>query len=170
MLEEKMSASSSNLVQALSANKVVLDEMNRLLNEELENIVKMDANAIEEIGPRKKTLMSRLDSSSGECQKLLHTLAMELQLPQAQTLSEILPRLTGADRNALQQLQKALQELGDQVNNQLTRNRELLENSVEMVNNSLHFFNNLLTKRPTYGQQGALLDGGAGVRLVNKEV
>lgn len=165
-----MTASLNALMQALATNKTVLTELAAFLDEEQRSVVNLDAAAIDGQAERKQELMARLEATGASCQERLRQAAQELQLPQAETLSALMPRLAATERIALQQMQKALQALGIRVNRQLALNRELLDNSLNLVNDSLQFFNRMLTRRPTYGQQGMMMEGGSGIRLVNKEI
>jgi chromosome segregation ATPase len=165
-----MTASLNQFMQALSANKAVLEELAAFLTEEQQSIVNLDTIAIEGRAERKKLLLAQLETSATTCRQRLRQLAQELQLPQAETISALLPRLTGTQRTALQNLQQGLQQLSDEVNRLLAFNRELLDSSLGIINSSLQFFNSLLTKRPTYGQHGMMMDSGSSIRLVNKEI
>jgi hypothetical protein len=165
-----MTASLNHFMQALSANKAVLEELAAFLTEEQQSIVNLDTAAIEGRAERKKLLLAQLESCATTCRLRLRQLGQELQLPQAETISALLPRLAGTQRTALQKLQQGLQELSDEVNRLLAFNRELLDSSLGIINSSLQFFNSLLTKRPTYGQHGMMMDSGSSIRLVNKEI
>jgi flagellar biosynthesis/type III secretory pathway chaperone len=165
-----MTASLNNFMQALSANEAALRELAAFLDEEQQSIVNLDSAAIEGRVERKNLLLARLEGCAADCRLRLRQLGRELQLPQAETISALLPRLTGVQQAALRKLQQSLQELSDEVNRLLAFNRELLDSSLGIINSSLQFFNSLLTKRPTYGQHGMMMDSGSSIRLVNKEI
>ena len=165
-----MTANLDRLMQSLAAEAGLLEEMSVLLNEERRSVVNLDAAALEVETERKKELQARLESSSSLCRQQLHRLGEELRLPGVKTISEVLPRLSGAEHVALKQAQQRLLRLGGEVDRQQSLNRNLLENSLNLVNESLQFFNSLLTRRPTYGQHGMMMDSGSGIRLVNKEI
>jgi len=164
-----MTDSINKFMQGLTEKKALLETMLVFLQEEQKSVVNLDAESVEKHTEKKKDLMAKLEMSAISCHKQLRVVAKELLLPQAETISEILPALSPSLRAMLQQLQKQLQSLSEKVNRQLSLNRELLDNSLHLVNNSLQFFNNLLTKRPTYGNQGRMNEGGSGIRLINRE-
>ena len=165
-----MSETISQLQQALTAHKEAMAELLKLLEREQRTILEHDLAGLDAHGESKRRLLVSLETAANSCRQLIHRAAAELKTPSAANLSALLPYLPLRQRPVLQNLQRHLTETGNTLNRQLTLNRELLQGNLKAVNSSLQFFNNLLSRQTTYGEQGRMVAGGSGIRLVCKEI
>lgn len=164
-----MAQSAQELISALTDNDRIVNELLRLLEQEQEGITRLQGARVEEVASGIRDLLTRLEGAASDIRRLLASVARETGLQDGATLSAIIPLLPPHQRETLNRLRTRLLENGQQVNRLLEFNRELLAGGVQAVNSALDFFKSITTRRTTYGDQGKLLDGGDGVRLVNRE-
>ena len=160
----------SELVDALSRKRMVLEELFTLLEAEQRSIIEVDVARLENLDDRKRELLTLLERISGECRLLIKSAAEDLHVQKADNLSSILPKISPPVRDKLKGLQARLLELGESVQKVLSFNKDLLESSLQHVNDSLEFFNSLFMRRSTYGESGSMVRSSNEVRLVCKEI
>lgn len=165
-----MAQSVHELINSLTENDRIVGELLQLLEEEQQNVTQLKGDRVEEVACRIRDLLGRLEAAASDIRRILARLAREVGLQDGATLSRIIPLLELPQRKALEELRARLIERGELVNRLLEFNRELLSGGLQAVNNALDFFKSVMTRRTTYGDQGRLLDGSNGVRLVNREV
>jgi flagellar biosynthesis/type III secretory pathway chaperone len=168
--EDVMSNSISELISVLSEKRGTMEELLRLLEEEQRCIVKLDLPNLEAQVEKKKQLLVDLETSNNLCRQLVKQAALELDLPEAASLSPLLPKVALPQRDTLKGLQNRLLELGTALDRLLAFNGELLQGSLRTVNRSLGFFGNLFSRSKTYGEAGCMVKGTTDIRLVCKEI
>ncbi|TWJ18058.1 flagellar export chaperone FlgN [Geobacter argillaceus] len=165
-----MAESVLELINSLTENDRIVQELLQLLEEEQQNVAQLQGDRVEELAGRIRDLLGRLEAAASDIRRILARLAREAGLRDGATLSLIIPLLALPHRAVLEELRARLMERGELVNRLLEFNRELLSGGLQAVNNALDFFKSVMTtRRTTYGDQGKLLDGSNGVRLVNRE-
>lgn len=157
------------LITALTDNDRIVEELLLLLEQEQVSITRLQGEQVEEVAGRIRDLLNRLEGAISDIRHLIASLARETGLQDGTTLSGIIPLLPPHQRDTLERLRVRLMTNGEQVNSLLEINRELLSGGLQAVTNALDFFKSIMTRRTTYGDQGKLLDGANGVRLVNRE-
>ncbi len=164
-----MAKSVQELIGLLTDNDRIVGELLQLLEEEQESIARLKGERVEEMAGRIRDLVGQLESAARNIRQLILRLAEELGLPSGATLSLVITKLPLGQKTTLEELRSRLLERGEMINRLLEFNRELLEGGLQAVNNSLQFFRAVMTRSNTYGGQGQLVDGSAGIRLVNRE-
>lgn len=164
-----MAQSVHELIGTLTENDRVIRELLQLLEEEQQDIARLNGDRVEAVAGRIRDLLSSLELAASDIRRILARLAGEVGLQDGATLSQIIPRLALPQRKALEELRAGLIERGELVNRLLEFNRELLSGGLQAVNGALDYFKSVMTRRTTYGDQGRLLDGSNDVRLVNRE-
>ena len=157
------------LITSLTENDRIIGELLQLLEEEQENVARLQGERVEAVAGRIRDLLGRLEAAASDIRRILARLAREVGLQDGATLSLIIPLLEPSQRKPLEELRARLVQRGELVNRLLEFNRELLSGGLQAVNNALEFFKTVMTRRTTYGDQGRLLDGSNGARLVNRE-
>lgn len=164
-----MVQSVQELITSLTENDRVIGELLQLLEEEQQNVVQLQGERVEAVAGRIRDLLARLEAAASDIRRILARLAREVGLQDGTTLSLIIPHVALPQRKSLEELRAGLIERGELVNGLLEFNRELLSGGLQAVNSALEFFKTVMTRRATYGDQGRLLDGANGARLVNRE-
>lgn len=164
-----MAQSVQELINSLTENDRIVGELLQLLDEEPQHIAQLQGDRVEELAGRIRDLLGSLEAAASDIRRILARLAREVGLHDGATLSQIIPLLALPQRKTLEELRARLMERGELVNRLLEFNRELLSGGLQAVNSALDFFKSVMTRRTTYGDQGRLLDGSNGVRLVNRE-
>jgi flagellar biosynthesis/type III secretory pathway chaperone len=164
-----MAKSIEQLIEALGQKEVVLAELLRLMEEERRCIVELDMASLELQVEKKKEALARLQQCATLAKRLMAELASELELPKAERLSALLPKLVSSQREELQELQRRLLEQGALVQSVEATNKSLLEGALGTVNRSLEFFGRLFSRSNTYGEGGRMVGGGCPPRLLRRE-
>lgn len=165
-----MTAGIDDLIKTLREKGTLLDEMYQLLEEEKNCIVALDVARLETNQSAIDDAMGRLERLNENCRLLLLKAGTALGLEGNATLSPLIARTTGEERQALQGLQNELTTSTMTLDNLLSFNRSLLQDSLGLVDRSLNFFNRMFSNPTTYGEAGRMRSNSAEARLVCKEI
>lgn len=158
------------LITALKEKGALLDEMYRLLEEEQNCIVALDMARLEANQSAIDSAMVRMERLNVNCRALLAKAGDTFGLDNNGRLTPLIERTAGRERLMLQGLQKDLTTSTTAVDNLLSLNRGLLQDSLGIVDRSLNFFNGLFNSPTTYGEAGRMKNTKSGARLVCKEI
>jgi hypothetical protein len=100
-----------------------------------------------------------MGESGARCRELVREVALELELPDAASISPLLARLAEPQREALQGVQRGLLERGATLERRLASNADLLQGVLQTATRSLEFFGRLFNKSSTYGYAGQMMGG-----------
>lgn len=165
-----MTNSISELITVLSGKRGTMEELLLLLEEEQRCIVELDMQNLDAQVEKIKRMLVELETSNNLCRQLVKQAAVEFDLPEAASLSPLLPKVESSQRDILKGLQNRLLELGSALDRLLAFNAELLQGSLRTVTRSLEFFGNMFSRSKTYGEAGCMVKGTSDVRLVCKEI
>lgn len=165
-----MAGSMDSLISLLSENEQVLDDLASALDEEQRCIVELDLKRLGENSSRKRQLMSRLGEFRQEGMRLLREAGNELGCKETTDLSGLLTVAGARERARLAPLQQRLVTRARSVARQHEVNRRILEKSNGMINSSLSLCARMLGGCDTYGAQGRISNGMAGVSILRREI
>ncbi|WP_243370231.1 flagellar protein FlgN [Geotalea sp. SG265] len=165
-----MTAGIDELIMTLQEKGALLDDMHRLLEEEQSCITALDLARLETNQAEIDDAMARLERLNGDCKVLLAKAGTALGLEGNDRLSPLIARISVRERTVLQGVQDNLTSSTTELDTLLSRNRNLLQDSLGLVGRSLKFFNNVFNNAATYGEAGTLRTGSGGARLVCKEI
>ncbi|MBI5655713.1 MAG: flagellar protein FlgN [Geobacter sp.] len=157
-------------IEALTAKRAAMEELLTILEAEQRSIIDVDIANLEQLDQRKRELLFSMERTNAACRLLLRKSAEELQVPQAESLSPLMPKIASPLRERFRGLQSRILELGEALQRVIAFNRSLLEGSLQHVQESVEFLNALFTRRSTYGQAGGMVSSTNDVRLVCKEI
>lgn len=161
---------SHELIMMLSEKRELMERLACLLEDEQRSIVNLDVAALDRMDIQKRNLVVELESIGNNSRQALRRAAQQLGLPADANLSAIIDRAEGGPREVLRELQERLMVAAANLQRAIGRNRDLLRGSLQMVGRSLEFFNNVLSRTGTYGQEGRLKADAGNVRLVSREI
>lgn len=165
-----MASSVSELISALSEKRRLMEELLHHLKEEQRCIVECDLTNLEIGVAKKKELFVQLETSSNLSRQLVKQMALELNVPEACSLSPLLPKVAAPHREILQGLQRGLLDLGTALDRLLVSNGGLLQGALRTVTRSLEFFGCMFSRSTTYGEAGKMVGGAANARIICKEI
>jgi flagellar biosynthesis/type III secretory pathway chaperone len=165
-----MANSTDRLIEALIQKEVALAELLQVMEQEQRSIMEVNLGNLEVQVERKKEAFARLQQSTALCRQLMTQLAGELELPGAERLSQLLPKLAAPQREELQRLQGHLLEMGEVLKRAESTNKSLLEGALITVNRTLDFFGRIFSRSNTYGEAGRMVGAGCSPRLLRREV
>jgi flagellar biosynthesis/type III secretory pathway chaperone len=164
-----MTGTIANLIDALRQKGTLLDEMCRLLEEEQQCITALDTAKLEANQAEIDLALTKMAKLNSDCGTLLSRSAAELGL-EGSALSPVIAGARGREKEILKGLQDELARASSAVQNLLSVNHDLLQDSLGLVNRSLSFFNRMLNHQNTYGDAGRMITSSTGARLVCKEI
>jgi hypothetical protein len=147
-----------------------MKEMARFLSEEQCSIIDMNSEAIEESSRQKQEITAQLSSLAEECRGLMMLVGTERGLDNSFTLSQLIDSASVKERQDLEPLQRRLVQLAGTLNRQQETNRNMLVHSLGLIGRSLSLLKRLLGGCDTYGAQGRVNTGTAGVNFVSREI
>ena len=158
------------LITLLSEKRDLLEKLLSLLEEENRCIEELDLAGFSSAVELKVGLLDRLQGASERCRHLMKQLAAELGLPDAESLSPLLPRLEQPQQEALRSVQGQLLVSGAAFERLLAINGDLLKGALLTVTRSLDFIGGLFRRSSTYGAAGQMVGGAASARIFCKEM
>lgn len=164
-----MANSTEQLIEALGQKEIALAELVGILEEEQRSLLELDLASLDLQVTRKAEALAGLRQRAARCRSLMAQLSQELGIPEAKTLSALLPALPSPDREELCGLQERLLELGESGKRQEAANDSLLKGALLTVNRSLEFFGRLFSRSATYGEGGRLMGGACSPKLLRRE-
>jgi hypothetical protein len=165
-----MSETITALIEVLTEKGVVLEEMRILLEEEQECIIALDLARMARNQEAIDQATAKMESLNGNCRELIEKSGAELGLLSNNTLSPIIERAGTPDKDLLSGLQTRIFSCSTALNHLLAVNRGLIQDSLGVVERSISFFNSVLGTGSTYGEEGRMVSGRSGSRLVCKEI
>lgn len=165
-----MTQHARELVEALSDQEALLERMLLVLDEERRCILGRDLERLEQQVLQKKELFLALEEEGVRCAKLVQAMALELELPEAQSLTPVLEKVADPEKGTIISWQRRVLELGSQLEKRLALNADLLQGALQTVTGTLDFFARIFNNSNTYGYGGNLVgSGGAQPRIICRE-
>lgn len=156
-----MAQHAQELAAALSDQGALLEEMLLVLDEERGCVLGRDLEGLEQRVLRKKELFLALEAEGTRCARVIQAMALEVELPEAQSLTPVLDRVDEPHRESLRGSQRRVLELGALLEKRLAANADLLQGALQTVTGTLDFFSRLFNNSNTYGYGGNLVGSGA---------
>lgn len=165
-----MTQHASELVEALSDQGALLERMLLVLDEERRCILGRELERLEQQVLHKKELFLALEEEGVRCAKLVQAMALELEVPEAQSLTPVLEKVAEPEKESLLCWQRRVLDLGGQLEKRLASNADLLQGALQTVTGTLDFFARIFNNSNTYGYGGSLVgSGGAQPRILCRE-
>jgi len=165
-----MAGSLDSLISLLSENEQVLSDLAEALDEEQRCIVDLDLQQLAENSSRKMQIMARLGKFREEGMRLMQEAGTELGCTETPNLTGLLSVAGSREQARLAPLQQRLMNRARTVERQHEINRRILEKSNGMINSSLSLCARMLGGCDTYGAQGRISSGMAGVSILRREI
>jgi flagellar biosynthesis/type III secretory pathway chaperone len=158
------------LLTALTETGRFMEEIYPILDEEKRCIIGLDHQGLELQVQKKTELFELIYDANARCRKLVREMAVELELPEADTISPLLPLLAEPQREALQAVQRELLERGARLQMMHASNADLLQGALQTNTRCLQFFSRILNNSSTYGCAGQMSGKAAArPRIISKE-
>ena len=165
-----MAGSLDSLISLLSENEQVLSDLAAALDEEQRCIVDLDLQQLAENSSRKMQIMARLGKFRDEGMRLMREAGTELGCTETPNLTGLLSVAGSREQARLAPLQQRLMSRARTVERQHEINRRILEKSNGMISGSLSLCARMLGSCDTYGAQGRISSGMAGVSTLRREI
>lgn len=163
-------ATANRLIDALTEQLAVLNELHQTLQDEQQAIVGLDTPLMEALNSQKEQLIIQQRQVADKLRSAMAEAAVQFGLPQSAMLSEILERMPPSLRVQIEPLQLTSKQTGTAVSVLANQNRGMLERFLGVVNDSLAFILRILNTSNTYGMRGTYLaNNQAGAVMINRE-
>ncbi|ACD96982.1 flagellar protein FlgN [Trichlorobacter lovleyi] len=163
-------ATANRLTDILSEQLMVLNELQKTLNDEQKAIANLDTPLMEVLNNQKELLIARQRTIAENLRAALTETAGQLGMPPSVTLSEMLEKMPASMRARVEPLQQAVKQTGSAVSVVANQNRGMLERFLGVVNESLSFILRILNTSNTYGVRGTYLNNTqSGAVMINRE-
>lgn len=160
----------TDLISVLAEKVRVLESMRLFLEEEERCIIARKPEQLVENTRRAEDLMNGLNAVNDRCRALLLRAGDELGLPEAGTLSSLLPGVNPEVRGQLRILQKECFSAATAIKHRLAINERLINQSLTIIDRSMSFFTRFLGGCETYGAAGRMMNGKAAGGILCKEI
>jgi hypothetical protein len=165
-----MTSSIAELITLLTENERAMEELTLTLAEERRCITDMDLAGLAENGYRKEAAMARVIRVKAECGELMGRTGTELGLKETRTLSTLIAAAAATDQAKLRPLQRRQVMLAKALEEELSLNRRMLDNSIGLVESSMALFGRLLGGCDTYGARGRITSGRSMGSILRREI
>ncbi len=159
-----------DLMSVLAEKVRVLESMRFSLEEEERCIIELRPEQLAENTRRAEELMTRLNVVNDRFRVLLSRTGDELGLPEAGTLSALLPGVNPEIRVQLRILQKKCFSAATAIKQHLAINEGLIKQSLTVIDRSMSLFIRFLGGGETYGAAGRILNGKAASGILCREI
>jgi hypothetical protein len=160
----------TDLMAVLAEKGRVLESMRIFLEEEKRCIVELRPEQLEENTRRADDLIFRMNAVNDRFRVLLTKAGEELGLPEAGTLSSLLPGVGPEIRVQLCNLQKKCFSAAAAIKNHLAINEGLIKQSLSIIDRSMALFTRVLGGCETYGATGRISKGKAASGILCREI
>ena len=165
-----MNDSVQALINALTEQMEVCNELRQLMLDEQQAIAVLDNARMEQLNNLKEDGVIRQRRAVDGMRNAMERLAGQVGLDVSATLSEIVRKLPGEVQGKLAPLQQELQKTGVAVRDLASQNKEMLERFLITVNDSLGFITRVLNSSNFYGSGGTYLNNvRTEAMIVNRE-
>jgi len=164
-----MNNSVEELINALTEKGSVLQEMLAILEEEQRCIVELDIASLEASGERKVKVIERMQGLNDRCRRFIEQAGVECGVEEPFTLTPLIARLDVPEGERLTDLQSRLLSIHSSMDQLLSVNRGLIEESIHSMDHSLAFFQRILRFADTYGNGGHMVEGAVEGSIVYRE-
>jgi hypothetical protein len=166
-----MSINSLTELTSLLAEKVhILESVQENLEEEQRCIIEARPERLEEYSRRAEEFMASLNLLNSRFRTLLVRSGSELGLPDADSLSSLIPVVDPEARLQLRKLQNRCISVVEAIGNLLVINAGLIKQSLDIIGRSISLFSRLLGGCETYGAAGRLSNGKSAGGILCREI
>jgi hypothetical protein len=160
----------ANLVKVLAEKLDALELMHSVLKEEQKHIIGLNADEVDRLSTRKEEITELIRELNEKCRISMVSALREAGLPENSSLTLLISKMAGAEKERLRSLQALLIKSARGVNDSLATNSGLLENTLKFIDRSMAFFAGLFSKTNTYGAAGQMLEASPVATLVCREI
>ena len=157
-------------MSVLAEKADILESVRETLEEEQRCIIEARPERLEENTSSAEELMTRLNAVNDRFRVLLPRAGDELGLPEAGTLSSLLPRVNPEIRVQLHILQKKCFSAAAAIKHHLAINEGLIKQSLFIIDRSMSLFTRVLGGCETYGATGRISKGKASRGILYREI
>nr|BAO02567.1 FlgN family protein [uncultured bacterium] len=163
-------ATANGLVDLLTEQLTVMQELQQVLQDEQKAIIKLDTTLMETLNSQKEQLIASQRRLADALRVSMSETAGKFGLSPSATLSEIIEKMPTAMKSQIVPLQQAAKQTGSAVSVLANQNRGMLERFLGVVNDSLAYILRILNTSSTYGVRGTYLaNTQSGAVMVNRE-
>lgn len=163
-------ATASPLINVLSEQILVLNELQQTLQDEQTAIAGLDTQHMEALNSQKEQLIHRQRIVAERLRGVMSETALRLGLPAAATLGEIIEKMPVSMKIQVEPLQLTAKQASSVISALANQNRSMLERFLGVVNESLGYILRILNTSNTYGVRGTYISNAqAGAVMVSKE-
>lgn len=161
-----------NLYNLLQSLQDILNQLAISLQRERSDIVKLDTTNLAKEGTELADLFSKIEPMNLEIKKAVSEACVGVALNGEHTISNLLKFVTKQERELLKKMQQSVRTSSEAINNALTVNKSLLNDSLQFTTLSMQMFTNALkqTTSTTYGQQGRFVNAPEQPHIICKEI
>jgi len=158
------------LISVLSEKAVLLESVQKALEEERRCIIEARTERIEENTRRAGEFMSSIYLLNSRFKTLLVRTGKELGLPDSGSLTIIISGVDPEGQLQLRALQERCFSAADAIKSLISMNEGLIKNSLEIIGRSISLFSRILGGGETYGAAGRILSGKAAAGIICREI
>lgn len=164
-----MGIETGKLVELITEDLRLLKELHQTLLDEQQAIANLDSGRMDGLNMQKEQLAAMQRKIAEQLRVCLVKAATGLGLPPEARLTEIITKLTTAQKMQLEPLQSSLRGAAAAVAEVAEQNRGMLERFLGVVNDSLGFLTRVLNSSSMYGSNGMYRTEQTSAMILNRE-
>jgi len=169
IMDENLNRLFATLTSALNHELELYDEMERVLRSEREAIVGSSVGELVTSNRTKEEILLRLEAVDRSRRDILRHIALHLNTPpQGLTMTHLVSRFQGAERERLRGLQEELRLAAVRIRTLNHENRRLAETALAYARGWMNYFQSLLCPEAGYQENGRIQNRPVNGKLISR--